>query len=78
MLIIGLQNTEREDLREECMKILGQIFKKFSISLRKRDDLFNKDETILAILNQLTFENESFKKKAINFIGSFSVILNGK
>ena len=78
MLMIGLQNTEREDLREECMKILGQIFKKFSISLRKRDDLVNKDETILAILNQLTFENLSFKKKAINFIGSFSVILNGK
>jgi hypothetical protein len=77
-LMAGFGNTKSEDVREECVDILAQIFKRFNILLLKRDDLVKKDELMLTIPNQLGFQKPSLRKKATNCMGAFAVILNGR
>ena len=77
-LMLGFGNTKSEDVREECVDILAQIFKRFNILLLKRDDLVKKDELMLTIPNQLAFQKPSLRKKATNCMGAFAVILNGR
>ena len=77
-LMLGFGNTKTEDVREECVDILAQIFKKFNVLLLKRDDLVKKDELMLTIPNQLSFQKASLRKKATNCMGAFAVILNSR
>lgn len=42
-LIPGFGANKTEDVREECLEILGEIFKRFSGLLLKKDDLVKKD-----------------------------------
>ena len=77
-LMAGFGNAKSEDVREECVDILAQIFKRFNILLLKRDDLVKKDELMLTIPNQLAFQKPSLRKKATNCMGAFAVILNGR
>jgi hypothetical protein len=76
--MLGFGNTKTEDVREECVDILAQIFKKFNVLLLKRDDLVKKDELMLTIPNQLSFQKASLRKKATNCMGAFAVILNSR
>jgi hypothetical protein len=77
-LMAGFGSTKSEDVREECVDILAQIFKRFNILLLKKDDLVKKDELMLTIPNQLSFQKPSLRKKATNCMGAFAVILNGR
>jgi len=38
-----------EEVREECLDILGEIFKRFSGLLLKKDDLVKKDQLMVLI-----------------------------
>jgi hypothetical protein len=42
-LILGFGADKKEDVREECLEILGELFKRFSGLLLKKDDLVKKD-----------------------------------
>ncbi len=48
-LVQGLQNGQTEDVREECLDILTEIFKRFCILLLKKDDLVKKDDLMKII-----------------------------
>jgi len=50
-LMLGFGQGKSEDVREECVDILAQIFKRFAAILLKRDDLVKKDELMLTIPN---------------------------
>jgi hypothetical protein len=75
-LILGFGNSMTEDVREECLDILSEIFKRFNILLLKKDDLVKKDELMKLIPEQLGFTKPSLRKKATNCMGAFCVILN--
>ena len=75
-LIQGFANSSPEDVREECLDILTEIFKRFCILLLKKDDLVKKDELMKLIPEQLSFSKPSLRKKATNCMGAFCVILN--
>jgi len=42
-LFKGLR-TGKEEVKEECLEILAEIFKKFGVLLYRKNDLVNKDE----------------------------------
>jgi len=48
-LIQGFGASQAEDVREECLDILTEIFKKFCLLLLKKDDLVKKDELMKLI-----------------------------
>lgn len=48
-LIQGFGQSHGEDVREECLDILTEIFKRFCILLLKKDDLVKKDELMKLI-----------------------------
>jgi hypothetical protein len=48
-LIQGFGASYTEDVREECLDILTEIFKKFCFLLLKKDDLVKKDELMKLI-----------------------------
>jgi hypothetical protein len=48
-LIQGFGHSHGEDVREECLDILTEIFKRFCILLLKKDDLVKKDELMKLI-----------------------------
>ena len=77
-LIKGFETNKSEDVREECLDILGELFKRFSGLLLKKDDLVKKDQLMSLIPEQLAFPKASLRKKATNCIGAFSVILNNR
>ena len=43
-LVLGFGSGKNEDVAEECLEILGEIFKRFSGLLLKKDDLVKKDQ----------------------------------
>lgn len=75
-LVLGFGTGKSEEISEECLDILGEIFKRFSGLLLKKDDLVKKDQLMQIITDQLSKTRPSLRKKATNCIGSFSVILN--
>ena len=77
-LIVGFSGSKSEDVREECLDILGELFKRFGSLLLKKDDIVKKDQLMLLIPEQLAFPKPSLRKKATNCIGAFSVILNNR
>ena len=77
-LVTGFGAGKNEEVREECLEILGEIFKRFSVLLLKKDDLVRKDQLMVIIPEQLASQKASLRKKATNCIGTFSVILNSR
>lgn len=77
-LILGFGQSKSEDVREECLDILTEIFKRFSVLLLKKDDLVKKDQLMTLLPEQLYFQKASLRKKATNCIGAFSVILTNR
>jgi hypothetical protein len=63
-------------VREECLDIIADIFKRFGGLLLKNASLVNKDELMKVIPDQLGLERQSLRKKATNCMGSFAVILS--
>jgi|LauGreDrversion4_2_1035121.scaffolds.fasta_scaffold615021_1 hypothetical protein len=54
-LILGFGQGKSEDVREECIDILGELFKRFNGLLLKKDDLVKKDQLMTLIPDQLAF-----------------------
>lgn len=75
-LMRGLSSSD--EVREECMEILTDIFKRFGQLLLKNQSLVNKDELMKVIPDQLGHERQSLRKKATNCMGALAVILNSK
>lgn len=50
-LLKGLRGG-KDEVMEECLEILSEIFKKFGILLYKKSNLFNKDE-LMKVLTDL-------------------------
>jgi len=73
----GFEDSKSEDVKEECVDILAQICKRFNLLLLKKDDLIDKDDLMVKVLNQLGSEKSSLRKKATNCIGALAVVLNG-
>jgi len=72
-LIKGMNTTD--EVREECLDILAEIFKRFGSLLLKNQTLVNKDELMKVIPEQLSRDKLSLRKKATNCLGAFAVIL---
>ena len=75
-LIKGLAAADQ--IREESLDILSEIFKRFGSLLLKNSTLVNKDELMRAIPEQLSRDKLSLRKKATNCLGTFAVILTQK
>ncbi len=75
-LIKGMNLSD--EVREECLDILAEIFKRFGTLLLKNATLVNKDELMKVIPEQLQRDKQSLRKKATNCLGSFAVILTQK
>lgn len=75
-LIKGLGASD--EVREESLEILSEIFKRFGNLLLKNATLVNKDELMRAIPEQLKRDKLSLRKKATGCLGTFAVILNQK
>ncbi len=43
-LVMGFNAGKSEEVREECLEIFGEIFKRFSVLLLKKDDLIKKEQ----------------------------------
>ena len=67
-----------EEVREECLDIMADIFKRFGSLLLKNTTLVNKDELMRVIPEQLSCEKPGLRKKATNCMGAFAVILTNK
>lgn len=65
-----------DEVREECLDILSEIFKRFGSLLLKNSTLVNKDELMRVIPEQLSRDKLSLRKKSTNCLGAFAVILN--
>ena len=65
-----------EEVQEECLEILAEIFKKFGSLLYKQKQLINKDELMLQMTELLRLSSEGVRKKATNCVGQFSIILS--
>ena len=72
-LIKGLSASD--EVREECLDILAEIFKRFGSLLLRNQSLVNKDELMKVIPEQLSRDKQSLRKKATNCLGAFAVIL---
>lgn len=75
-LLKGL--TASDEVREESLEVLSEIFKRFGGLLLRNAALVNKDELMKAIPEQLSRDKLTLRKKATNCLGSFAVILNQK
>jgi hypothetical protein len=75
-LLKGMSSSE--EVREECLEILADIFKRFGPLLLKNSTLVNKDELMKVIADQLSINRPSLRKKATNCMGAFAVILTTK
>jgi len=76
-LIKGLK-TGSDEIKEEVLEILTEIFKKFGSLLMKNQNLVNKDELMKVICELLTSQNKSVQKKATACLGQFAIVLNSK
>lgn len=67
-----------DEVREECLDILAEIFKRFGPLILRYSTLVNKDELMRVVPEQLSREKLSLRKKATNCLGALAVILNQK
>ena len=77
-LIKGLTSGS-DDVKEEVLEILTEIFKKFGNLLVKNHNLVNKDELMKVLCGLLEpSQNGSVQKRATACLGQFAIVLNSK
>jgi len=59
----------KEEVIEECLEILGEIFKKFGSLLLKNNNLVNKEELKAQLCDLLQIQNAGVRKRATNCLG---------
>lgn len=67
-----------DEVKEECLDILGEICKKFGNILFKKSNLVNKDELMKQLCGLLKQSSDGVKKRATFCLGQFGIILNSK
>ena len=78
-VLVNLQKGLKEgkdEVKEECLDILGEIFRKFSVVLIKNQKLVNRDELMKIISGMLQSQTKGIKKKSTQCIGHLAVILS--
>ena len=64
-------------VKEECLDICTEIFKRFGLIILRQPNLVNKDQLMNAINLQLTTGAQlSLRKRASYAMGSFAIVLN--
>ena len=76
-LIKGLKEM-KEEVKEECLDIFADFFKKFGNLLNKKNDRINKDELMKILCELLMIKHDGVRKKATNCLGQFAIILSSK
>jgi|TARA_B110000305_G_C19387812_1_gene613184 translation initiation factor 2 alpha subunit (eIF-2alpha) len=71
----GLKSN-KEEVQEECIEILSEIFRNFGQILFKNNNLVNKDEVMKILLDILSQSSKNLRKKATVCLGQFGIILN--
>jgi hypothetical protein len=72
-------DTKNNDIKEECLDILTDVFKRFGIFILRQQQLVNKDNLMTVISKQLTQgTTPQIRKKASYCMGAFAVVLNNK
>jgi len=79
-LFKGLPNNQnkKEEVQAEVLDILAEIFKKFGNLLLKNNNLVNKDQLMVQIIDLIQSSNREVRKRATTCVGQFSIILNMK
>ena len=77
-LILGFDKGKSEEVKEECLDILSEVFKRFTGLLLKKDDLVKKDVLMSTIPDQLRAQKPSLRKKATICIGAFAGVLTSR
>jgi hypothetical protein len=67
-LVRGLK-VGKEEVKEECLDILADFFRKFGSLLSKKSNLINKDELMKILCELLITQNEGVRKRATNCLG---------
>jgi len=71
--------TKGGDIKEECLDILTDVFKRFGILILRQQQLVNRDNLMRVINSQLTQgSTPTIRKKASFCMGAFAVVLNNK
>jgi hypothetical protein len=74
-----MQNVDAADeVKEECLEILTEIFKKFGSIMHKNNNLVNKDELMKVLCELLVLPKEGVRKKATICLGQFAIILSNR
>jgi len=77
-LLRGIEQGSTE-VKEECLDICTEIFKKFGLIILRQPNLVNKEKLMTAINQQLTGGSTlSLRKRASYAMGQFAVILNNQ
>ena len=58
-----------DEVKEECLDILTEIFKKFGGLLHKNNHLVSKDELMKCLCELLALPKEGVRKKVTNCLG---------
>lgn len=74
-LMKGLK-TGQEEIKEECLEILTEIFKNFTQLLIKQNNLINKDDVLQQVCELLLIQSKGVRKKATNCLGQFAIVLS--
>jgi hypothetical protein len=77
-MIHGIE-SKGNNIKEECLDILTDLFKRFGMFLLRQQQLLNKDTLMRVINTQLTSgTTPSIRKRASYCMGAFAVVLNNK
>jgi hypothetical protein len=77
-MIRGIE-TKGNNIKEECLDILTDVFKRFGIFILRQQQLVNKDVLMRVINTQLTQGTvPTIRKKASYCMGAFAVVLTSK
>lgn len=77
-LVSGIE-TGKTEIKEECLDICTEVFKKFGLIILRSPNLINKEQLMNAINNQLTGgATPSLRKRASYAMGQFAIILNNQ
>lgn len=64
-----------EEIKEEVLEILTEIFKNFAQILIKQNNLVNKEDVLQQVCELLLFQGKGVRKKATNCLGQFAIVL---
>lgn len=77
-LMRGIEQGSSQ-VKEECLDICTEVFKRFGLIILRQPNLVNKDQLMNAINTQLTGgATASLRKRASYAMGQFAVILNNQ